>query len=143
MQILPKSGNISWNTTTNSLQKTLILYMIVSRKWVVCLPRPDFDTQFIKIVEAVFFKALKTYLGFFQKRIDLKQILKEILVSIFKNPKYMIGVDSVNIRFSDVDVDARATDIMAFSNINFLDLGTPNGYIQRKLNIDEGKVTKC
>lgn len=92
---------------------------------VVCLPRPDFDTHFIKIVGAVFFKSLKSYLGFFQKEIDLKQILKEILVSIFKNPKYMIGVNSVNIRFSDVDVYARATDIMAFSNINFLDLGTP------------------
>lgn len=37
----------------------------------------------------------------------------------------MIGVNLVNIRFSDLDVDARATDIMAFSNINFLDFGTP------------------
>lgn len=82
-------GNISWNTTTNSLQKTRNLYMIVSREWNVCFPRPYFDTLFIKIVEAVFLKALKTYLGFFHKGIDLKPILKEILVSIFKNPKYL------------------------------------------------------
>lgn len=106
--------------------------MIVSIEWVVCLPRPDFDTHFIKIVEAVILKALKTYLGFFQKGIDLKQILKEILVSIFKNPKYMIGVNSVNIRFSDVDVAARATDIITFSNINFLDLGTPKWIYPKK-----------
>lgn len=31
----------------------------------------------------------------------------------------MIGVNSVNIRLSDVDVDARATDVMAFYNFNF------------------------
>lgn len=44
----------------------------------------------------------------------------------------MIGVNSVNIRFSGVDVNARATDIMAFSNINFLDLGTPKWIYQTK-----------
>lgn len=84
-------------------------------------PKACFWHTFHKNRWSRFFKSLKSYLGFFQKEIDLKQILKEILVSIFKNPKYMIGVNSVNIRFSDVDVDARATDIMAFSNINFLD----------------------
>lgn len=64
---MPNSGNISWNTTTNGLQITRILYMIVSREGVVCLPRPDFDTHFIKIVEAVFLKALKPIWVFSKK----------------------------------------------------------------------------
>lgn len=51
---------------------------------------PDFDIHFIKIVETVFLKALNTYLGFSKKG-----------------------------RFSDVDVDARATDIMAFLTLIF------------------------